>query len=47
MGFIQKYSVEDAILDLKQRYQLNKLVSLDKNYNVKWMKLIKIDGKRN
>ena len=47
MGFIQKYSVEEAILDLKQRYQLNKLVSLDKNYNVKWMKLIKIDGKRN
>jgi nucleoside-diphosphate-sugar epimerase len=47
MGFIQKYSVEDAILDLKQRYQLNNLVSLDKNYNVKWMKLIKIDGKRN
>ena len=47
MGFIQKYSVEDAILDLKQRYQLNNLVSLEKNYNVKWMKLIKIDGKRN
>jgi nucleoside-diphosphate-sugar epimerase len=47
LGFIPKYSVEDAILDLKQRYQLNKLVSLDKNYNVKWMKLIKIDGKRN
>ena len=47
MGFIQKYSVEDAILDLKQRYQLNNLVSFDRNYNVKWMKLIKIDGKRN
>jgi nucleoside-diphosphate-sugar epimerase len=46
-GFISKYSVEDAILDLKQRYRLNNLVSLDKNYNVKWMKLIKIDGKRN
>jgi len=47
LGFIPKYSVEDAILDLKQKYRLNNLVSLDKNYNVKWMKLIKIDGKRN
>jgi nucleoside-diphosphate-sugar epimerase len=39
-GFKKKFSVEDAILQLKKLYEENKLVENDSCYTVKWMKKI-------
>jgi nucleoside-diphosphate-sugar epimerase len=39
-GFKKKFSVEDAILQLKKLYEENKLVENDSCYTVKWMKRI-------
>ena len=41
-GFKKKFSVSDAIEDLKEKYQDNKLVESKKCYTVKWMKELKL-----
>lgn len=42
LGFIKKFSVKDAILDLKDKFENNKLQDKEYFYTVKWMKKNKI-----
>lgn len=46
-GFKKNYSVEDAILQLKNLYEANKLVENDNCYTVKWMKEKILNAERN
>ena len=46
-GFKKNYSVEDAILQLKELYEANKLVENDSCYTVKWMKEKILNAERN
>lgn len=47
LGFVPKYTVKDAILELVMKFQNNKIKNNIINNNVKWMKKQNIDGKRN
>jgi len=40
-GFKRKFSVLDAIKELKEKYENGKIVESDKCYTVKWMKELK------
>jgi len=42
-GFIPKYNVEDGVEELINKFNQNKIKISDENYNVKWMKKIKIN----
>ena len=42
-GFVQKYSVNDAIEDIIKKYKDGALVESDNLYTVKWMKHLKLD----
>ena len=46
IGFIPKYSVDEAISDLKQAFYSNKYLTLksDMYYNIKQMKLLMLKG---
>lgn len=46
-GFKKKFSVEDAILQLKKLYEENKLIESDNCYTVKWMKEKILNAERN
>ena len=41
-GFKQKFSVSDAILDIKEKYKGKQFTESLKCYTVKWMKKIKL-----
>ena len=41
-GFKKKYSILDAIKDLKEKYENKKLIESDKCYTVKWMKKLNL-----
>ena len=42
-GFMPKYNVKDGVDELINRFNHKKLTISDKNYNVRWMKKIKIN----
>ena len=41
-GFKNKYSVSDAIRELKEKYENKKILESDRCYTVKWMKKLKL-----
>jgi len=43
-GFIKKYSIIDAVKELRKKYELGKLVDQDHYYTVKWMKHLGLDS---
>lgn len=43
-GFVQKWSVADAINDIAQRYKKGELVDNDQCYTVRWMKHLNLQG---
>jgi len=41
-GFEKKFSISDAIKDLKEKYESKKFIESDKCYTVKWMKSLNL-----
>ncbi len=41
-GFIRKYSVVDAIHEIKEKYEIKKIIESDSCYTVKWMKQLNL-----